>query len=99
MADYVARGGKVRQEDLIFWLTYGLTHNPRGEGFLVMPVEIIKIELKPADFFSRSPAMDVPPSVQDFNTSILVGKSNMHEAGTCCEPASTKKLEASIFDD
>jgi len=45
-----------------------------------MPCEIIKVGLKPVNFFSKNPAIDVPPSEQKFNQSVLL--SEMHKQGT-----------------
>ncbi|ORY59986.1 copper amine oxidase 1 [Pseudomassariella vexata] len=70
--DYAARNEKVRNEDVVVWLTFGMTHNPRVEDFPVMPSEISTISLKPADFFDRNPALDVPQSRQEVNKSVLV---------------------------
>ena len=36
----------------------------------VMPYEQLVISLKPADFFSKNPALDVPPSDPRFNKSV-----------------------------
>jgi primary-amine oxidase len=72
VADYAARNENVRNQDLVMWLTYGTTHNPTVEQFPVMPVDIMTITLKPADFFTKNPAMDVPQSTQKDNKSVLV---------------------------
>ena len=37
-----------------------------------MPVDITTISLKPADFFNKNPALDVPQSRQKENGSVLV---------------------------
>ncbi|EKD12478.1 copper amine oxidase [Drepanopeziza brunnea f. sp. 'multigermtubi' MB_m1] len=37
-------------------------HNPRVEEWPVMPVEIHQLHLRPADFFTANPAIDVPGS-------------------------------------
>jgi primary-amine oxidase len=52
-----------------------------------MPCEIIKVSLKPANFFDKNPALDVPPSSQDFNKSVLL--SEQHK-----QPAVEGKIEA-----
>lgn len=70
--DYAARGEDVRDQDVVLWHTFGMTHNPRVEDFPVMPVEITTVSLKPADFFTKNPALDVPRSVQAQNKSVLV---------------------------
>ena len=43
-----------------------------------MPCEILKIHLKPVNFFDKNPALDVPPSEQSFNKSELVNQSEQH---------------------
>jgi primary-amine oxidase len=71
---------------------------PRIEDFPVMPCEILKIHMKPVNFFDKNPALDVPPSEQGFNKSSLLseGESEQHMQpsvtatvgadGTCCTP-------------
>ena len=44
-----------------------------------MPVEILKVSFKPVNFFTRNPAIDVPPSTQEFNKSALL--ANAHQQG------------------
>jgi primary-amine oxidase len=65
LSSYVARAENVRNDDLVVWVTMGLTHIPRVEDFPVMPTEKLRLALKPADFFSRNPAVDVPTNVQN----------------------------------
>ncbi len=48
----------------------------RTEDFPVMPCEIIKVSFKPVNFFDKNPALDVPPSEQAFNKSVLVAASH-----------------------
>ncbi|KAF9891705.1 hypothetical protein FE257_003717 [Aspergillus nanangensis] len=62
----------VRDEDLVLWHTFGTTHNPRVEDWPVMPVEKMAVSLKPINFFTRNPALDVPISNQAVNKSVLV---------------------------
>ncbi|KAK6911066.1 hypothetical protein L486_05318 [Kwoniella mangroviensis CBS 10435] len=71
LRSWVARDDNVDNADLVVWHTFGLTHNPRVEDFPVMPCEIHMIHLKPNDFFTASPAIDVPASTQAFNQSQL----------------------------
>jgi primary-amine oxidase len=61
----------ARDEDIVIWHSFGLTHTPRIEDFPVMPCEIISVALKPSNFFSGNPALDVPVSEQGFNLSTL----------------------------
>lgn len=41
-----------------------------------MPCEILKVSLKPVNFFDRNPAIDVPPSTQSFNKSTLLNEQH-----------------------
>jgi primary-amine oxidase len=52
----------IAEADLVFWYTFGHTHIPRPEDYPVMPTAYIGFLLKPAGFFDRNPANDVPPS-------------------------------------
>ncbi|KFZ03572.1 hypothetical protein V502_10836 [Pseudogymnoascus sp. VKM F-4520 (FW-2644)] len=96
--DYAARNENVRDDDLVLWHTFGLTHNPRVEDFPVMPCEVITVSLKPADFFQKNPAIDVPPSVQEINKSVLLTEETevripVLDNGRCCKgPTPESKL-------
>lgn len=60
VADMVARGDNVQDDDVVVWSVFGLTHNPRTEDWPCMPAEIHQVNLKPADFFEANPSLDVP---------------------------------------
>lgn len=60
---WAARENKVVEEDIVLWIQFGLQHVPIVEDFPVMPTEMIKVSLKPVNFFSRNPAIDVPASM------------------------------------
>ncbi|KIW33597.1 hypothetical protein, variant [Cladophialophora immunda] len=62
----------VKDQDIVVWHTFGSTHNPRVEDWPVMPCEKMVVGLKPVNFFTRNPAMDVAPSTQERNRSVLV---------------------------
>jgi primary-amine oxidase len=91
---WAARGQDVKDKDIVVWVQFGINHIPRIEDFPVMPVEIIKVGLKPVNFFDRNPAIDVPPSEQDFNKSTLVAEQHKQPGGPelkaedCCTPTS-----------
>jgi primary-amine oxidase len=65
-----------------------------------MPCEILKIHLKPVNFFDKNPALDVAPSEQSFNKSSLLSESEQHHQpsveatvgpdGSCCAPSVPK---------
>ena len=76
VVDAVARQDSVEDSDVVVWSVFGLTHNPRVEDWPVMPVEKHEMHFKPADFFERNPALDVP------------GPKNMSSVevdGDCCQ--------------
>ncbi|GAP90217.2 putative copper amine oxidase [Rosellinia necatrix] len=69
--DMVARGDwfvdtpsvtseKGQRSSPVVWNVFGLTHNPRVEDWPVMPVEIHQFHIRPADFFTSNPALDMP---------------------------------------
>ncbi|KAJ9195634.1 hypothetical protein DTO164E3_6710 [Paecilomyces variotii] len=90
---WVQRNDPIENEDVVLWHTFGLTHNPRIEDFPVMPVERISVHLKPDGFFTKNPALDVPPSDQSFN------KSTLHQevdAASCCS-ASGAPSKAKLY--
>ncbi|KAF2101556.1 hypothetical protein NA57DRAFT_34414 [Rhizodiscina lignyota] len=72
------RRDNVRDEDIVVWVQFGINHVPRIEDFPVMPCEILKVSFKPVNFFDKNPALDVPPSEQSFNKSVLVNNAQQH---------------------
>ena len=60
VADAVARKDNVQDADVVLWSVFGLTHNPRVEDWPVMPTEKHELHIRPADFFTANPALDVP---------------------------------------
>lgn len=82
-------------EDIVVWVQMGINHVPRIEDFPVMPVEIIKVSLKPVNFFTKNPALDVPPSEQSFNQSTLLSGDDPvavvgEKGNVCCVKGSSK---------
>lgn len=63
------RRDDVRGEPVV-WVQFGINHIPRVEDFPVMPMEMLKVTLRPVNFFDRNPALDVPPSRQEVNCSV-----------------------------
>jgi primary-amine oxidase len=73
----------VRNEDIVIWHTFGSTHNPRIEDWPVMPSEKMLVGLKPVNFFTGNPGLDVAVSTQEKNKSVLVDDGNGCKAGVC----------------
>ena len=76
-------GSSVRNRDIVVWHTFGSTHNPRIEDWPVMPSEKMVVGLKPVNFFSGNPGLDVAPSTQDRNRSVLY-TGEQGPASDCC---------------
>lgn len=72
----------VRNQDIVVWHTFGSTHNPRIEDWPVMPNEKMMVGLKPVNFFTGNPGLDVAVSTQDKNKSVLYTEEE--SASSCC---------------
>lgn len=72
----------VRNQDIVVWHTFGSTHNPRIEDWPVMPSEKMVVGLKPVNFFTGNPGLDVTVSTQERNKSVLV--VDEEAAAACC---------------
>ncbi|KAJ4289022.1 hypothetical protein N0V90_011364 [Kalmusia sp. IMI 367209] len=74
----------VRNSDVVLWHTFGSTHNPRIEDWPVMPSEKMMVGLKPVNFFLGNPGLDVAPSTQEKNKSVLYTEKDT--GPNCCAP-------------
>ncbi|OTB17168.1 hypothetical protein K445DRAFT_316661 [Daldinia sp. EC12] len=95
--DDVAGEEKGKKSSPVVWSVFGLTHNPRVEDWPVMPVEIHQFHLRPADFFTRNPALDIPSNRNE--SSVLVpccdktdnaAQNGTKESSTCCSSTSLR---------
>lgn len=76
---WASRGDNVVDTDIVLYVQFGINHIPRVEDFPVMPVETVSVNFKPAGFFDKNPALDVPPSEQNVNQSVLLSdRSGCH---------------------
>lgn len=91
---WAERNENVKDTDLVLFIQAGINHVPRIEDFPVMPCEILRIHMKPVNFFEKNPALDVPPSEQSFNQSSLLSEQHQQPSveatvaqdGSCCAP-------------
>lgn len=59
---WTAADRRVAETDLVVWYVFSHNHVPRPEDWPVMPAASIGFTLKPDGFFTRNPALDLPPT-------------------------------------
>lgn len=64
----------------MLWHTFGVTHIPAPEDFPVMPVEPMTLLLRPRNFFTNNPVMNVPPSYVTIPSQIAASKEAVVDA-------------------
>jgi primary-amine oxidase len=62
LAAWTSSNRPVDNRDIVLWYTMGVTHNPRQEDWPVMPAYSAGFQLVPWGFFSKNPALDLPPA-------------------------------------
>jgi primary-amine oxidase len=62
LALWTQENRSIEDTDVVLWYVFGIHHITRPEDWPVMPVDTVSFWLKPAGFFDRNPALDVPPS-------------------------------------
>ncbi|KAI3321584.1 copper amine oxidase 1 [Xylariaceae sp. AK1471] len=85
---------KGQRSTPVVWNVFGLTHNPRVEDWPVMPVEIHQFHIRPADFFTSNPALDMPGRKNE--TSVLVSccGENVSRASLCTDSDKSGSAQA-----
>ena len=58
---WTAQNRPIEDADVVLWYVFGVHHVTRPEEWPVMAVDTVSFWLKPAGFFDRNPALDVPP--------------------------------------
>lgn len=74
----------IKQTDIVIWYTFGLTHLPRIEDFLIMPFETCGFNMKPLNLFIANLAIDVPPTNKQDNKSVQVILEESSKKKKCC---------------
>ncbi|KJX96759.1 peroxisomal copper amine oxidase like protein [Zymoseptoria brevis] len=69
--------GSLDNTDVVLWHTFGLTHFPSPEDYPLMPAEPCSVLLRPRNFFTQNPCMDVPPSYSSTPSQMAAGKSGV----------------------
>lgn len=59
LPQYTAADRSLVNEDVVVWLSLGMTHLPRLEDWPVMPVQRVSFKLEPHGFFDQNPTLDI----------------------------------------
>lgn len=84
LAEWVERDEKIADEDVVVWANFGVTHISRAEDWPIMPVEMIRVHLKPSNFFQRNPGLDVPSSVDAKSKYAETMAASSNGGGAAC---------------
>jgi primary-amine oxidase len=100
-ADGAAAEGGGQKSSPVVWSVFGFTHNPRVEDWPVMPIETHQMHIRPADFFTANPALDVPSTTKN-QASVLVpchsnGEKQQH-SGAAVDPGSEPSVQQSALN-
>ncbi|KAJ4423886.1 peroxisomal copper amine oxidase [Gnomoniopsis sp. IMI 355080] len=81
LPEWIGEGKEsIENTDVVLWHTFGVTHIPAPEDFPVMPVEPMTLLLRPRNFFSNNPVMNVPPSYVTIPSQIAAKKEAVVDA-------------------
>ncbi|KAJ7725639.1 copper amine oxidase [Mycena maculata] len=80
IGEWVKGEKSIENEDILVYLSVGVTHIPRPEDWPVMPVEHVSVTFKPQSFFAANPSMDVPGTQDPHSVPALTpnGESPCH---------------------
>ncbi len=59
---WTAQNRSIENTDVVLWYVFGVHHITRPEEWPIMSVDTVSFWLKPTGFFTRNPALDVPPT-------------------------------------
>jgi primary-amine oxidase len=62
LATWVKANRPIENTDIVGWYTMGFHHVPRAEDWPVMPTMWHQFQIRPFNFFSSNPALDLPKS-------------------------------------
>ncbi|KAI0668175.1 peroxisomal copper amine oxidase [Trametes maxima] len=84
LPNWAAGDESLLGEDLLLFITMGITHIPRPEDWPVMPVEHLRLLFRPTNFFTSNPSMDVPGANDPKSVPAFPESSDASAGGACC---------------
>jgi primary-amine oxidase len=60
LPEWTSANRPIENTDIVVWYTIGFHHVARPEDWPILPLELHGFYLKPAAFFTRNPAIDLP---------------------------------------
>jgi primary-amine oxidase len=57
---FIEDNESIQNKDNVLWITTGATHVARAEEWPMMPTEYVHAMLKPWNFFSQTPTLNLP---------------------------------------
>ncbi|KAI0738234.1 peroxisomal copper amine oxidase [Daedaleopsis nitida] len=85
IAHWVKGGESLVEEDILLYLTIGITHIPRPEDWPVMPVEHLRLLFRPTNFFEANPSMDVPGANDKQSCPAFAEGTNASAGHSCAQ--------------
>ncbi|KAK6062681.1 primary-amine oxidase [Seiridium cupressi] len=86
IVDWAERDEAIENTDIVCYIQFGLTHFPRTEDFPIMPAEPVSVMLRASNFFVKNPALWVPPTAVNKDTSSQYAASadDTPALSSCC---------------
>ncbi|KAG8888903.1 hypothetical protein FRB98_006445 [Tulasnella sp. 332] len=75
-----AKDENLEGEDVVLFMTVGVTHIPRPEDWPVMPSEHMRIAFKPQNFFDRNPSLHILPENDKRSVAAFAGAPQVNAA-------------------